>query len=231
MGVPTGPPLFFVESVSTPVLSEPDHHHAARVLRIRPGDPVTVSDGRGSWCSCRFGPSLSTDGDIELVEASTDPVTVGFALTKATKPEFVVQKLTEVGVDRILAFGADRSVVKWDDDKSATRHERWQGVAREAAMQSRRAWIPVIEPVTTFDELVAHVPEGGRAAVMADMVGRRMTRRDRFVIVGPEGGWSDRERSSGIDRVRIAPNVLRAETAAVMAGGLAVALRDELLDL
>jgi len=225
VGVPTGPPLFFVESVSTPVLSDPDHHHAARVLRIRSGDPVTVSDGRGSWCSCRFGPSLVLDGEPEFVDAVTEPITVGFALTKATKPEFVVQKLTEVGVDRIVAFGADRSVVKWDDDKSATRLERWQGVAREAAMQSRRAWIPAVEPVTTFDDLLAQSP----ATVMADMVGRPLSRRDRFLIVGPEGGWSDRERSCGIDRVRIAPNVLRAETAAVMAGGLAVALRDELL--
>ena len=66
------------------------------------------------------------------------------------RPELVVQKLTEIGVDHIVPFVADRSIVRWDPDKAAHHHARLQKVAREAAMQSRRAWLPEVAEVTNF---------------------------------------------------------------------------------
>ena len=219
MSAPVGPPLFFVDHVGAPVLSSPDHHHAARVLRVRDGDAITVSDGAGAWRSCRFGPELVVDSDVCSEPAVTQPITVCFALTKSTKPEFVVQKLTEVGVDRIVPFTAERSVVRWDGDKTAARLQRWQVVAREASMQSRRVWLPEVAPVATFSQ-VAH-----GSAVLADTGGRAVRAGDRLVLIGPEGGWSDDERASVPDRVCFSPGVLRAETAAVVAGALLTALR------
>lgn len=201
------------------MLSTADRHHAARVLRVRHGDPITVSDGRGRWRSCWFGDELGIGSDVVSEAAVDDSITVGFALTKSTKPEFVVQKLTEVGVDRILPFASERSIVRWDPAKTEARRDRWRVVAREAAMQSRRAWLPTVAAVVTFEE-VAVAP-----ALLADLGGRRLVSTDRTVLVGPEGGWSDVEREFGIERVCLGTGVLRAETAAVVAGAFLASLR------
>jgi 16S rRNA (uracil1498-N3)-methyltransferase len=219
VGVPVAPPLFFVEDIDAPVLSAGDRHHAARVLRIRHREQVTVSDGRGQWRSCWFGEELGIVSDVVSEAPIDDPVTVGFALTKSTKPEFVVQKLTEVGVDRILPFASERSIVRWEPAKADARRDRWQVVAREAAMQSRRAWLPTVAGVATFEQ-VAVAP-----AVLADLEGRRLMGSDRMVLVGPEGGWTDAEREVGLERVCLGPGVLRAETAAVVSGAFLASLR------
>lgn len=220
MGVPVAPPLFFVKDIDAPVLLAGDRHHAARVLRIRDREPVTVSDGRGQWRSCWFGDHLRIASDVVIEATVDDPITVGFALTKSTKPEFVVQKLTEVGVDRILPFASERSIVRWEPAKADARRDRWQVVARGAAMQSRRAWLPTVAEVATFEQ-VAVAP-----AVLADLEGRRLMASDRTVLVGPEGGWTDAERGIGIERVCLGPGVLRAETAAVVSGAFLASLRD-----
>jgi 16S rRNA (uracil1498-N3)-methyltransferase len=113
----------FVEDLDQLELNEEDDHHLRRVLRITPGERVTASDGRGRWRSCRLGPSGL---EYEGISGSDDPpaprVTVAFALTKGDKPEWVVQKLTEAGVDSIQPFVAARSVVRWDDKKIGRAH-------------------------------------------------------------------------------------------------------------
>jgi RsmE family RNA methyltransferase len=86
-------------------------------------------------------------------------------------------------------------------------------------MQSRRAWLPTIAGVTSFEQ-VAVAP-----AVLADLEGRRLVGSDRTVLVGPEGGWSDAEREFGIERVCLGAGVLRAETAAVVSGAFLASLR------
>jgi len=218
--VPVAPPLFFVDDLDRPQLGEADAHHARRVLRLRDRQEVTVGDGRGSWRPVRFGDVLDPVGEVVHEPEPAPRLTVAFALVKGAKPELVVQKLTEVGVDRIVPFAAERSVVRWDEVKAERALQRWQMVAREAAMQCRRAWLPEVCGVGTSEGVL-----GGPGAVRADMGGRRLDGGDRVVAIGPEGGWSPAEVARSRDAVVLGPHVLRAETAAIVAGAAMVALR------
>jgi 16S rRNA (uracil1498-N3)-methyltransferase len=213
----------FVVDLDGPELDADDRHHLERVLRLRPGEAVTVSDGRGRWRVCRFaaGGALEVDGPIVTADEPAPALTIAFALVKGERPEWVVQKLTEVGIDRIVPFVAERSVVRWDEGKAARQHERLVHVAREASMQSRRVWLPKVDPVTTFAEAAA-LPGAARA----DRGGERPSLATPVLLVGPEGGWSDAERAAPLRRVGLGPTVLRAETAAVAAGVLLANARD-----
>ncbi len=82
-------------------------------------------------------------------------MTVAFSPVKGDRPEWAVQKLTELGVDRIVPLVAARSVVRWTGDRGAAVVERWRRVAREAAMQSRRAWLPAVEEAVAFGRAAA----------------------------------------------------------------------------
>lgn len=212
----------FVADLMRPALGDDDRHHLRRVLRLAPGADVTACDGHGGWRPCR----LTRSSDLEPAgEAIVDPrptpaLTVAFALVKGQHPELVVQKLTELGVDRVVPFVAGRSVVRWDDAKSARQAERLAAIARQAAMQCRRTHLPGVSAVETF---------GGAAALdgatLADAAGGPVTSDHRTLLVGPEGGWSDEERAAGLPAVRLGAHVLRAETAAITAGALLAALR------
>lgn len=213
-------PHVLVADVEVPVLADDALHHLAKVRRLRDGGAITVTDGRGAWRAGRFrGAEVEPDGPVVEVPAPRPEVTVAFALTKADKPDLVVQKLTELGVDRIVPFRADRSVVRWDDAKAARQHERLVAIARSACEQSHRCWLPVVEPVTDVADLA------GRGAVRLDRgpVGISLDRP--VVAVGPEGGWSDVERAALPDTAGLGPHVLRAETAAITAGALLGAMR------
>jgi 16S rRNA (uracil1498-N3)-methyltransferase len=216
----------FVADVATPALDENDRLHLERVLRVRVGERVSVADGRGGWRECAYGKdgTLVAIADPEQRPRQTPPITVAFALTKGEKPELVVQKLTEVGVDRIVPFVAGRSIVRWDAERADHNLQRLRRVAREAAMQSRRAYIAEVSEISDFDT-VASMP----GAALAEAGGTPPTLDRPVVLVGPEGGWTDDERSKVTPRVELGPNVLRAETAAIVAGALLVALRSGLV--
>ena len=211
----------FVDDLDALVLSDDDEHHLRRVLRLRAGEAVTASDGRGGWrgCVCTGGsPALEAVGEILRDPAPAPPVTVGFALTKGDKPEWAVQKLTEVGVDVIRPFVAERSVVRWDDARAARAHGRMVKVAREAAMQSRRTWLPEVAAPVGFAAAVAAVDANGAGAALAHPGGGPPTLDRPAVLVGPEGGFAPGELACGLPAVSLGPTVLRAETAAVAAG-------------
>jgi len=210
----------FVADLATPELDADDRHHLERVLRLRPGEEMTVSDGAGAWRSCRFGPRLELSGRVIQTDPPQPQLTIALAPTKADRPEWAVQKLTELGVDRIVVFMADRSVVRWDPDRAAGHLERLRRVAREAAMQSRRTYLPGVDGVMGFAEAAAI--EG---AALAERGGRPPTLDHPVVLVGPEGGWSGAELDAGLARVDLGPHVLRAETAALSAGAVLVAIR------
>lgn len=211
-----------VADLTQPVLTDGDHHHLCRVLRLRTGDVVTATDGAGSWRVCRFGADavLEADGDVAVEERPRPQLTVAFALTKGDKPELVVQKLTELGIDRILPMAAARSVVRWDDAKARAQVDRLTKIAREALMQSRGVWLPTVGPVTDLAGLVAAGP-----VALAHMDGDPPSLACPTVAVGPEGGWSPDELSRDLPQVRLGPTVLRAETAAVAVATVLAALR------
>lgn len=216
----------FVPDLSAPELSTGDRHHLERVLRLRVGEAVTASDGAGRRVACRWagGAALEVDGEVVVEPAPAPLVTVAFSPVKGDRPEWAVQKLTELGVDRIVPLVAARSVVRWTGDQGAAAVERWRRVAREAAMQSRRAWLPVVEEAVSFREAAAWP-----GAAMAVGGGDPPSLARPVVLVGPEGGWDADELAAGLPTVGLGPNVLRTETAAVAAGTLLVALRSGLL--
>jgi 16S rRNA (uracil1498-N3)-methyltransferase len=214
-------PHAFVEDLERPELSAEDEHHLGRVLRLRPGDPLTLSDGRGRWRPARFGSPPDLAGEVVDVPPPSPPITIGFALVKGERPEWIVQKLTELGVDVIRPFVASRSVVRWTEEKMVRSTQRWRHVAREASMQSRRCRIPEVHPPCRFSEVAAL--EG---AALADRDGAALDLTHAVVLVGPEGGWTDEERALGLPTVRLGPQVLRAETAAIAAGALLAARRE-----
>jgi 16S rRNA (uracil1498-N3)-methyltransferase len=176
------------------------------------------------------GGALEPLSAATVAPAPAPAIGVGFALVKSEKPEWIVQKLTECGVDHILPFTAARSVVRWDDAKAAKNLERLQRLRRvavEAAMQSRRTWLPTVHPVQPFATVLA---AGGAGVALADVDGEPATLDTPTVLVGPEGGWSEEERSAGSGRLVVfARSVLRAETAALAAALVLTGLRESVI--
>lgn len=204
-----------VADVDAPAVDDDTVHHLRRVLRLRDGAVVTVTDGAGAWRPCRLTASgLDPDGDV-VVDGPARPITIAVAPPKGDRLEWLVQKCTEVGVSRIVLLHAERSVVRWDGDR-VTRHlARLGRVATEAAMQSRRVWLPEVSgPVAAGSVLTA--------AAIAEPGGRRVGVDDVRIAIGPEGGWTPTEVAGAADRVSLGPNVLRVETAAVVAATLMV---------
>lgn len=222
----------FVADVDHPVLDERDVHHIVRVLRVRSGQTVSVTDGAGRWRLCAAD-SVSGGGRgsaallhptsaVHLDPPLHPPLTVAFAPTKGERPEWALAKLTELGIEQIVPLITARSVVRWDEDRRDRRRQRWVEVARQAAMQCRRVRLPVIaEPADVASVVTA--AEG--TAVLARLGGAPPSRRHRTILIGPEGGWSADEQGLVAPAVGLGPLVLRTETAAVVAASLFVALR------
>lgn len=216
----------FVEDVSRPRIDEGDRHHLLRVLRIRPGQTVTVADGRGSWTPCVLTEKHELQplsDQIHTEQAEERPITVAFGVTKSDKPEAVVQKLTEIGVDHIVPVLLEHSVVRWDSDKANHHLERFRRISREAAMQSRQVFLPTIHPVATDlgDLLSSAVMEGQWGTVAAaDPQGDADLVDISAMVIGPEGGFSSQELEMFDSSVNLVGGILRAETAAVAAGVL-----------
>lgn len=222
----------FVVDLAHPEMEDDDAHHLIRVLRVREGESVTVSDGRGSWRTCVMagrGRLQPTDDSIRVEPPRAHPITVAFGVTKSDKPETVVQKLTEIGVDDIAPVLLDHSIVRWDATKIARSAERFARVAREAAMQSRRVFLPRVHEVAESLEKLLSTPlfehqwgdiAGGDPAGTSSFAGVSA------VVVGPEGGFSELERNRLTHRVSLGSSILRSETAAIAAGVLLVHTRD-----
>jgi 16S rRNA (uracil1498-N3)-methyltransferase len=237
-GPPSGPAFVpatahtFVERLDDALrIDGPDGHHLQRVRRIEPGETVTAADGFGRWRASRV--VAAADGALELdarTEVEHEPVwepavAIACALTKGDRPELVVQKLTELGVDRIVFLSAARSVVRWDDARAASAMTRLERVAREAGAQSRRARLPVLDGPVAPRELAAHP-----GLVVADLRGVAADqlptpgagdddRPEWLVAVGPEGGFTPGELDDfgATPRLAVGHHVLRAESAAIAA--------------
>jgi len=241
-----------VADPGAPVVDDTDAHHLSRVLRLRPGEVVVATDGRGHWSSCRYcGPGdrggaapadqvLDLDGPVRFEPVPAPPLTVAFAPVKGDRPEWVVQKLTELGIDRIVLLVTARSVVRWDGDRADKAAGRLRRVAAEAAGQSRRVWLPdVIGPcdLSALAALLSPTPgeptvggpaPGGQAPggwALAQLGGGPPAATTTAVAVGPEGGWSPDELAAAPATMGLGSLVLRAETAAVAAGAILSGLR------
>lgn len=212
-----------VSNVEAPELDEAAHHHVFRVLRVGEGDIVSVTDGRGGWRLCRavtgavtgaVGGGVEAVGPVEVEGLPAVPFTIGVAIPKMDRPEWIVQKLTEIGVDRIVLLHAERSVVRWDEARAAKHLAKLRRVAVEAVQQSRRVVVPeLVGPVAAM----AFLPDALAAEPGEHPDHDEYPTGYHSVAIGPEGGWTDRELAAAAGKLSLGPNVLRVETAALVA--------------
>ena len=213
----------FVDHLEAPSLSDTDEHHLSRVLRLRDGESVTASDGRGGWRSCVWADgTLRASGDVVTVAAPPQRIGVAFVPVKGDRNEWSVQKLTEIGVDDIILLAPTRhSVVRWSDADKQLRKLRV--VAREAAMQSRRVWLPAVSGLVSLVD--ARAMPGAAVADPAASPAAPNLASPALIVVGPEGGFDDDEIPANVPRVSLGDTILRAETATLVAATLLAARR------
>jgi 16S rRNA (uracil1498-N3)-methyltransferase len=221
-------------------LSPEQARHVA-VLRLEDGAPLELFDGHGR----RFRAELSSGALRVLEELEPSPqrhadVVLVQALAKGEKMDVVVQKATELGASRIVPLAAERAVVRLDGERAGARLERWRKVAQEAARQCQRSDVPrVDEPAAWADVYALLQQEPSRRGILLDPAERelRLSAAARgalqlLLAVGPEGGFSDREREDavrhGMISASLGPLVLRTETAGLAALAIVLHVHGEL---
>lgn len=214
-----------------------DVNHIKNVLRMKIGEKIIVSDGRGASYCCAVS-SLSDDRvmadilDGQLAGAELPVRLILFqGLPKADKMELIIQKAVELGVYEIVPVEMSRSVVKLDEKKKKNKVERWQSISESAAKQSGRTVIPEVHSVVTYDEAMKLTESFDLVLVpyeCADSVSAMKERLDNVkpdmsvaVFIGPEGGYEQAEIekavAAGGEIVSLGKRILRTETAAIAA--------------
>jgi 16S rRNA (uracil1498-N3)-methyltransferase len=241
-GAGAGPPVFLVApgslSADAVRLSGPDAHHAAAVRRLRAGERADVSDGAGTLAECTVV-SVSketvvlTVRSVHVVPAPDPRITVVQALPKGDRAELAVELMTEVGVDAIVAWAAERSITRWHGDRGDRALGKWRVTAREASKQSRRAWLPAVTGPAALPDVAKLGAEAARAVVLEADAATPLSALalpeagSIVLVVGPEGGISQAERSAlgaaGAVEARLGPTVLRTSTAGAAAAAVLLA--------
>jgi 16S rRNA (uracil1498-N3)-methyltransferase len=234
-------PHFFAgapEPGETVILDPEDAGHAVRSLRLRSGDEFTSSDGRGALARCRVirAERLLVEGTV--LERTSEPrprprLAVMVAPPKGQRLSWAVQKLTEVGADEIVLVESARSTRRWDPARGGGAATRLDAVAREAAKQSRRRFLPAVSGPVPWTEAV--VPEEGAQMVVlwerasAGLTGVLPETPPGLLtlVIGPEGGIPEEDalaaEARGAVLAGLGPGILRIETAAVVAAAIALA--------
>ena len=226
---------------TTYVLDGAEGRHAAVVQRKRPGERVDVVDGVGDRLLCVVESTEGSQVRLSVIEVVKEPapdvvVTLVQALAKGDRDELAVEAAVEVGVDAVLPWQAERSVVVWRGDRAAKSRARWVATVRAAVKQARRAWVPQVGDSVTTAQLAARVREvvaaGGVALVLHEEATTPIASAavpaagdgpapELLVVVGPEGGISETETATltaaGATAVRLGPHVLRTSTAGPVA--------------
>jgi len=231
-------PVHWVESLTGVRPGDPvevvgdEAHHAVAVRRLRAGEQVALTDGRGTTVTG----TVSETGkrrlvvSAERVDTVPEPApsfTVVQALPKGDRGELAVEMLTEIGVTSVVPWAAARSVAVWRGERVDKGLARWRATAREAAKQARRAWFPTVPGLATTDDVVSLVGEATLALVLHEEADQPLAAVEVpdvgtvVLVVGPEGGLTDDEvaafRAAGGHAVRLGSEVLRTSTAGVVA--------------
>lgn len=214
-------------------LSGQDVNHIKNVLRMSPGDGITVSDGEGYDYYCKVEEISSSEVRLSIVERwksfSELPLKVYLfqAMPKSDKMDLVVQKAVELGAYRIIPFTSARTVVKPDEKKWERKRERLQSISKSAAMQAGRAIIPEVEGYMSFDKAIACAGELGAAIMPYEKTEGMESSRSVIrsldgveslaVFIGPEGGFEESEvlmaQQAGVKTISLGKRILRTETA------------------
>jgi 16S rRNA (uracil1498-N3)-methyltransferase len=224
---------FFVDSLQDGIaeLRGEDARHLTRVLRVEPGQRFEISDNQAAY----LAEIAEARGErvvfrvVEPIASAEMParITLLAALFKFDRFEWMVEKATELGVERIVPIEAVRTE-KGLFEASRKRADRWRRIAREASQQSRRTRMPEIEQSERFDRTIdrpasfrCFLDEEKAPPILAALPQIRAARVSIAVLLGPEGGWTGAERESarmaGWIPVSLGPRILRAETAAAAA--------------
>jgi 16S rRNA (uracil1498-N3)-methyltransferase len=232
------PPDQFAPDGSTVKLGADEARHLRDVLRLERGDEVFVFDGEGREFRCviedcgRSGATLSVGGEVEAARPESSlQLTLAVALLKGEKFDLVVQKATELGVQRIMPVLTKLADVRLrDESDEARRVSRWQRIALEACKQSGRARVPEISAPIACAPLIESIPlvssawrvmfaERGGSGLIETIKNLQPRPRDVTALVGSEGGWTDEEiqlaHRSGWSIITLGGRTLRAETAAI----------------
>lgn len=232
-------PVFLVDALPAAgrfVLGGDEGRHAATVRRLRAGQRLELADGAGGWAVAVVVGASAGGLTVDAEQARYDEppalrVTVAQALPKGDHSELAVDLATEAGVDRIIPWQATRCVARWDGapDKAERGRLKWQRVAREAAKQARRHWIPEVAPLARTEDVAAAVSAADRALVLHEdgavpLASLTLPAEGQLlIVVGPEGGITDEEirrfTAAGATPVRLGCEVLRASAAAAVALG------------
>lgn len=200
--------------------------HAVTVSRIAPGESIAIGNGAGlmMWGSVISAEHTEFVVEVEAVtETSPESPAIWLvqALAKGDRDEQAVQQATELGVDGVIPWSAQRSIVKWEGAKVRKGHDRWTAIVREASKQSMRSWVPEIGDLASLPVLIALAKETRMLLLepTADLALNTLEPDDRDVVlvVGPEGGITPSERSrleaAGAISVRLGSTILRTSTA------------------
>jgi 16S rRNA (uracil1498-N3)-methyltransferase len=205
--------------------------HLLRVLRLRPGAALTLFNGRGGEYAAELigadkaGARLAIRAHTALERESPLHLTLLQGIARGERMDLIVQKATELGVQRIVPLSCEFSVVRLDAASRRRRSEHWRAVAIGACEQCGRNRIPEIEPIGDFGEVCAASDAELRLMLLPQapdsLAAVAAAARSAVVLVGPEGGLSGREQLQaqrcGFRACRLGPRILRTETAALAA--------------
>lgn len=230
------------------VLQGPEARHAVTVKRLAPGEAVDIADGAGKRLTGTVVSASPAELTVEcsalVVEDQPDiRLVLVQALAKGDRDELAVETATELGIDAVVPWQSERSIVRWKGERAAKAHAKWQSVVTAAAKQARRAWIPEVRAAVETPGLAAAVATADLAVILHEDAVRPLrsvleswqaTQADAgpleiLLIVGPEGGISPREVTrlcdAGAVTALLGRHVLRSSTA----GPAAVVLASDVL--
>jgi len=224
-------------------LTERETKYLGSVLRLKRGDHVVAFNGRGHERVATIASLARAQGElalhdfIEPLPESTLVLTLIQALPKTEAMDLVVQKATELGVRALWPVRSDFSVVRLDPERAERRAQHWRRVAQSACEQCGRHRPPEIRPVQSLAESLEQMPPESTRIVLDPRAAVPLSSAappagELFLLIGPEGGFSEadleRIERHGVKRMRLGPRTLRAETAAIVAVGIAQALWGDL---
>ena len=200
--------------------------HAVTVSRLVPGESLAVGNGAGLVVTGTIVSTEPAEFVLEVTTVSGSPpasptIWLAQALAKGDRDEYAVQQATELGVDGVIPWAAQRSIVRWEGNKVAKGRQRWSAIVREASKQSLRPWIPEVGDLASTAVLCALAGQA-RMLVLDPTAEQPLSAfepdgRDIILVVGPEGGVSESELSrltaAGASAWRLGTPVLRTSTA------------------
>jgi 16S rRNA (uracil1498-N3)-methyltransferase len=217
------------------VLTGAEGRHAATVRRIRAGERADVADGNGMIAECVV--TAAGSGQVELlvrarrqVPVPQPRIAVVQAIPKGDRAELAVETMTEVGVDVIVPWQAERCVARWPAERAAKSLARWRSTAREAAKQARRAQVPEVTSLASSADVAARITAAAGGILLEPGGSDSLARLplpdagDIVLVVGPEGGVSPAEAAAfteaGAVPARLGASVLRTSTAGAVAAAV-----------